>query len=75
MGQVKLVDNWRQVAAKAWSFRIAIALAVLQAIEAGVQYYLSEQTPTMSVIGALVALGGALSRIVAQENLSGGDVK
>lgn len=69
MGKITLVEDWKQVAAKAWSFRIAILLAVLQAIEAGVQYYLSDQTPVMSIIGAFVALGGALSRIVAQENL------
>lgn len=70
MVEIKLHDEWKQIVAKAWSFRIAIALAVFQAIEAGMQYYLSDKTPTMSIIGAFVALGGALSRIVAQENLS-----
>jgi hypothetical protein len=67
--KVKLVEDWKKIALKAWSFRIAILLALIQAIEAGAQYYLSGQTPIMSVIGTFIALGGALSRVVAQKNL------
>lgn len=69
MVEVALVEDWKRVALKAWSFRIAILLALIQAIEAGAQYYLSGQTPVMSVIGTMIALGGALSRVVAQKNL------
>jgi hypothetical protein len=69
VGKIKLIDDWKSVIAKAWSFRIAILLATIQAVEAGAQYYLLGQTPVMSIIGTGIALGGALSRIVAQQNL------
>jgi len=65
-----LVDNWKEIALKAWSFRIAVLLAVIQSIEAGYDAYASGQANTAAIIGAFIAFGGALSRLVAQESIS-----
>ncbi len=65
-----LVDNWKEIALKAWSFRIAVLLALIQSIEAGYDMFASGQTNTTAIIGAFIAFGGALSRLVAQDSIS-----
>ena len=65
--RAQLVPEWRHVARRAWSFRLAILSAVLGAVEIAVQFLAAtHQTPYFAMAAALTSLASALARIVAQ---------
>lgn len=64
---MKLLDNWREIARKAWSVRLALLAAFLGAVEIVVQFVAATQpTPYFAMASALTSFAAAVARIVAQ---------
>lgn len=64
---MKLIEEWRSVAAKAWSVRLASLSALLSALEVFVQLTVPDHpAPWLAGVAAGVGLAAALARIVAQ---------
>lgn len=64
---MKFIDEWRNVAAKAWSVRLALLSALLSALEVFVQMVVPDHpAPWLAGVAACVGLAAALARIVAQ---------
>ena len=64
---MKLVADWKQIARKAWSVRLALLAALLGAVEIAVQFLAATQpTPWFAMASALTSFAAAVARIVAQ---------
>lgn len=70
---MQLIDNWKAVAAKAWSSRLAWLSAVLSALEVILPYFTGLVDPgTFAVLAVLVSAAAGIARVVAQpETLPG----
>ncbi len=69
-----LIDEWRNVAAKAWSVRLALLSALLSALEVFVQLVIPDHpAPWLAGVAALVGLGAGVARIVAQPRMNDGN--
>lgn len=67
-----LLDDWRRVLRKAWSFKLAILSAVLCAAEVGVQLFAAVRpAPWLAMLAALTSLAAGIARIVAQPKAFG----
>lgn len=65
---MKLLDDWKRVVKKAWSFRLALLSAVLGGAEVVIQFWRPDgiSPGAFAAVAALVSIASALSRIVAQ---------
>lgn len=64
---MQLIDDWKRIARRAWSVRLALLSAVLGAAEIAVQFLAASQpTPYFAMAAALTSLAAAIARIVAQ---------
>lgn len=71
---MKLLEDWRCIARKAWSVRLALLSAVLGSIEIAVQLLAaSRPTPVFAMAAALSSLAAAVARIVAQPKIHDAD--
>lgn len=67
MGEVKLIDNARQVLLKAWSVRLAVLTAFFALTEAVLPVFTTMMPPkTAAILAALSACGTVIARVVAQ---------
>lgn len=60
---MKLYDNWREILRRAWSVRIALALAVVSGMNAALPA-LSDLLPAWAF--AALAFGGSVSIVIAR---------
>lgn len=69
---MKLIDDWRRLAPRLWSVRLALLSAVLSAAEVVVQL-LTPEKPTFkfALLAGLVALAAGVARVVAQPRATG----
>jgi hypothetical protein len=66
----RLIRNARRIWHRLWSVRLALLSSICSAVELGMSYYSTGQTP-LFVIGAFViSLVGAWSRIVQQDEVA-----
>lgn len=66
-----LLADWRRVARKAWSVKLAILSAVLSAAEVGVQLLAAvSPRPWFAMAAAATSLAAAVTRVVAQPQLA-----
>ena len=67
---MNLIDNWKAVATKAWSMRLALLSAVLSALEVCLPY-LDGTMPRgrFAMLAVLVSVGAAVARLVAQPEM------
>ena len=71
---MKLVPEWKLVARKAWSVRLALMAAGLGGLELLLQYLTPEHpSGRFIVLGVVVNIGAAMARIVAQPKTIGED--
>jgi hypothetical protein len=62
-----LIDNWKAVARRAWSMRLIALSAILSAAEVALPYLDDRfERGTFAVLAAMVSLGAAAARLVAQ---------
>ena len=76
MRKPKLVSNVRRVARHSWSFRLNAVGAVLGAGELGMSVFASNPPISLPVFAGIYAglnLAGAVTRLIAQPAVSGGD--
>ena len=67
---MKLIDDWKAVALKAWSLRLALISAVLSALEVAVPYLDGMfERGTFAMLAGAVSLAAAIARLVAQQEL------
>lgn len=65
-----LLEDAKNIAKKAWSFRLALISAAFAAAEVALPLFTDFVPPkTMAVIAAIIACGSAISRIVAQPEM------
>jgi len=68
---VKLIPEARRLWHKLWSVRLSLISAVLATSQTCIDYY-TEGQPRLIIIGtALISIGSALSRVIAQDELHG----
>lgn len=67
---MKLIANWKRKFPKLWSVRLSIVAALASAIEVAFNLYATGAAPVLVVMAALVSIGAAVSRIVAQPGLA-----
>ncbi|MBX3580116.1 MAG: hypothetical protein KF723_23175 [Rhizobiaceae bacterium] len=75
---MRLVDNWRRVAARAWSVRLIAAATVLSGIEAAAPYAIDGMVPDPRARAAaigLLTLAAGVARLVAQKDVSRAEPK
>lgn len=73
MQRPKLLTDWRLVARKTWSVRLAVLSALLGAAEVGVQLFAAVRpTPYLAMAAALCSLAASIARVVAQPKMHGG---
>lgn len=71
---MKLIDEWRRIVRKAWSFRLALLAAALGGVEMALPLF-SDAVPrhVFLSLSILTTVGAALTRIVAQPKSLGTD--
>lgn len=67
---MKLIDEWRRIVRKAWSFRLALLAAALGGVEMALPLF-SDAVPrhVFLSLSILTTVGAALARIVAQPKM------
>jgi len=67
---MKLIDEWRKIIRKAWSFRLALIAAALGGVEMALPLF-SDAVPrhVFLSLSILTTVGAALARIVAQPKM------
>ncbi len=65
-----LIQNWKIIALKAWSFRLAILTGLASAYQGYIDYVASGQPPVVASLIALSSFATALSRIMAQPDIA-----
>ncbi len=67
---MNLIDDWKAVATKAWSMRLALLSAALSALEVAMPY-LDNTMPKgrFAILSSVVALAAGVARIVAQPKM------
>lgn len=68
-----LLDDWREIAAKAWSVRLIILAGVLSGLEAGLPIAREAIEPlglippgAFAILSAVVSAGALVARVLAQ---------
>lgn len=70
---MQLDNEWKDIAAKAWSIRLATLAGILGGVEAALPAFQSQvQVPdgTFAIMSTGVAFAAAIARVVAQKNLA-----
>ncbi|MFM7011770.1 MAG: hypothetical protein ACKO0Z_20975 [Betaproteobacteria bacterium] len=72
-----LIPNWKDVLQKAWSIRFALLVSLFSGIEAALPFLRDAIEPmniippgTFAILAVLASSGVAISRVVAQTNLT-----
>ncbi|MBU3577562.1 hypothetical protein [Polynucleobacter sp. UK-Kesae-W10] len=67
---MKLIDDWKTVAVKAWSMRLALLSATFSGAEVALPYFNGIVPPgTFAVLALVISVGAALSRLVHQPKM------
>lgn len=67
---MKIVDEWKHLAAHAWSVRLALISAALSAVETALPYVAPEhRSGAFAAASGIVALAAAVARLVAQPKM------
>lgn len=67
---MKLVDDWKRITRKAWSFRLTVLAAGLAGAEMALPYVSDLFPPRVFLaLSMAVTVGAAISRIVAQPKM------
>lgn len=72
---MKLVNDWRRIARRAWSVRLAVLSAVLSAAEMAIQFVPNTliESGRFAAVAFAVSVAAAIARIVAQPSMRDGD--
>lgn len=65
---MRLIQHWRKLAPRLWSFRLAILSAILSAIEFALPFLPPLPIPprTFAALAFVVSVSAAIARLVAQ---------
>ncbi len=67
---MKLVDDWKRITQKAWSFRLTVLAAGLAGAEMALPYLSDLFPPRLFLaLSMAVTIGAAIARIVAQPKM------
>lgn len=71
---MRLLDEWRKVSKKAWSFRLALLAAVLTAADVVVPQFSDVLPRNVFVVLAFVtSIAAAIARLIAQPEMHNDD--
>lgn len=69
-----LIENWRDVLAKAWSAKLMILAGLLSGAEVALPYFTAVIPPgTMAALSSAVVSAAFVARFLAQKNLPNGN--
>lgn len=72
---MKLIPDWKKVALKSWSSRLAVASAALAALEATLPNFNGAVPPkTFAIASAAVGVLSAIARVVYQQSMHENEV-
>lgn len=72
--RLPLLPNWRRLARRAWSIRLALLASALYAVDVGVSLYASAKpSPALAALAGLCSLAAAVARLIPQKGLRDGD--
>lgn len=72
---MKLIPDWKKVALKSWSLRLAVASAALAALEATLPNFNGAVPPkTFAIASAAVGVLSAIARVVYQQSMHENEV-
>lgn len=63
---MRLIDGWKRKFPRLWSVRLSVLAAMASSIEVAFNFYATGQAPLLVIAAALISLGAAAARIVAQ---------
>ena len=63
---MKFIDDWKKQFPRLWSVRLSLLASLVGVGEVAHQTYVMGQPPMVVLSAALISLGAALARIVAQ---------
>lgn len=67
---MKLLDDWKSIAKKAWSFRLMLLAAVLSGAEVVLPLFMDSIPRGLFAVLSFVAVGGGMvARLVAQNGV------
>ena len=74
MKKPNLVDEWKTVARRAWSVRLAAVAGLMGGIE-GILPLFTDAIPRgiFAMLTVLASIGAMVARLVSQENMSNGN--
>ena len=65
---MKLIEDWKRIVRKAWSFRLMVLAAILSGAEVVLPLFMDSLPRGLFAVLSFVAVGGGLAaRIVAQK--------
>ena len=69
---MKLLDDWKRIAAKAWSIKFMALSVLLTALEVMVGLTKPDGVPTVlfAVLAGIVGLGAMIARVLAQKEVT-----
>lgn len=70
---MKLLEDWRNIAKKAWSVKFSILAAILGAAEVATQLIKPSGIPdgVFAAIAAMTSLAAGIARLLQQQEISG----
>lgn len=69
---MKLIPNWQQVAAKAWSIHLLLFAGLLSGIEAALPLlggWLPLSAPAFAILTLIIVAAAFVARLLAQESI------
>lgn len=70
---MNFIANWQKQFPRLWSVRLSLLASLVGVGEVAHQTYVMGQPPIVVLSAALISLGAALARIVAQPSVTGNE--
>lgn len=68
---MKFIDDWKSQFPKLWSVRLSLVAALASGAETGMNLYSTGTAPLLVVATAMISIGAAIARIIAQPSVTG----
>ena len=68
---MELIDGWKQKFPRLWSVKLSLLSSLLSGAEVGMSYYAAGKPAVFACVACAVSVGAAISRIVAQPEVTG----
>lgn len=67
---MQFIEDWKRKSPKLWSVRLALLAALASSVEVAFNLYVSGTAPLLVICSAVISIGAAGARIIAQPSLT-----